>query len=234
MTQTTSETEQDTNSQIPMSGELLRKVIHICSLIIPIGYAYLNYSTTGLILISFTLFALFVDYGRYYIKWLDKLVTRLFGSILREHERDNSRKLLSGGSYVLISACLCVLIFPKVIAITAFSILIISDTASALFGRRFGKRHFLDKSLEGTLAFILSAWIVVIFTPKVHGYLSEYVIGFSAAFIGGIVEAMSVRLRLDDNFSVPLSIGVIMWISYYMISLISPSMFEPLYRSLVR
>ena len=217
-----------------MTGELLRKMIHICSLIIPIGYAYLSYSTTEWILISFTLFALFVDYGRYYIKWLDKLVTKVFGNILREHERDNSRKLLSGGSYVLISACLCVLIFPKVVAITAFSILIISDTSSALYGRRFGKHHFLDKSLEGTLAFIVSAFMVVIFTPKVTGIWEEYMIGFIAAFCGGIVEAMSVRLRLDDNFSVPLSIGLIMWAGYYLMKLIEPSVFDSVYHGLVR
>lgn len=217
-----------------MSGELARKIIHITSLTIPIGYYYLTYSTALWILIPFTLFALFIDYGRYYIPPIAKFVDWSFGSILREHERDSKRKLLSGGSYVLISACLCVLIFPKIIAISAFSILIISDTASALIGRRFGKNHFLDKSLEGTISFIISACIVVVIAPKVGGLWQEYCIGFAAAFIGGIIEAMSVRLRVDDNFSVPISIGIIMWAGYFLLSLINPSTFETVYRTLVK
>ncbi|MCK7523378.1 MAG: hypothetical protein MZV64_39855 [Ignavibacteriales bacterium] len=62
----------------------------------------------------------------------------------------------------LLSALICALIFPKVIFVTAFSILIISDTMAALIGRKFGKRKFLRKSLEGTLSFFISASIVVI------------------------------------------------------------------------
>ncbi|MDP4220805.1 MAG: dolichol kinase [Bacteroidota bacterium] len=234
MSEKISKAKKEENAQIPMSGELMRKVIHLLSLSIPIGYFYLGYSTTLWILIPLTLFALFMDYGRYYIKWIDKFVKWSFGSILREHERDSSRKLLSGGSYVLISACICILLFPKIVAITAFSILIISDTSSALIGRKFGKNYFLDKSLEGTTAFILSAWIVVLFTPKVNGIWQEYVIAFIAAAIGGIVEAMSVRLHVDDNFSIPLSVGISMWLGYFLLSVIDPGAFEPLYRLLVK
>ncbi len=217
-----------------MTGELLRKTIHISSLVIPIGYAYLSYSTMLWILIPFTIFSLCVDYGRFYFKWLDKAVNKLFGNILREHEKDSSRKLLSGGSYVLISACICILIFPKVIAITAFTILIISDTAGALLGRKFGKHHFLDKSLEGSIAVFTSACLVIIVTPKVSDMWEEYIIGFGAAFIGSIIEAMSVRLRVDDNFSVPISIGIVMWVTYFLLSLIQPTVYLPLYHALVK
>jgi len=178
--------------------------------------------------------ALLIDYGRFYIPLINRFFNWAFSSILREHERDIERKLLSGGSYVLISACLCILIFPKIIAITAFTILIISDTASALIGRRFGKNHFLDKSLEGTLAFIISAWVVVIIAPKVNNNWIEYLLGFVGAVIGGIIEAMSVRLRVDDNFSVPLAIGIIIWGEYYILSLIGPAQFDSIYRALVK
>jgi len=62
----------------------------------------------------------------------------------------------------------------------------------------------------------------------------EYIPGFIAAVVGGIIEAMSVRLRVDDNFSVPLSIGIIMWLGYLLLSLLSPSVFGSVYRELVR
>jgi dolichol kinase len=219
--------------QIPMTGELTRKIIHLCSLSIPIGLYYLPYKTVLWILFPVTAVAFFVDYGRYYIGWLNKFFLWFVGPILRPHERDTTKKLISGGSFVLISACICVLVFPKIIAITAFAILIISDASSAIIGRTFGKHHFLDKSLEGTLAFITTSWIVVAVTPKVAGLWQEYALALVAATIGGVIEAASVSLHVDDNFSVPLSIGIVMWLGYYFLSVISPSTFDPIYTLLV-
>jgi len=225
--------EYGTERQIPMSGELVRKIIHFCSLSIPIGYYYLSYYTMLLILIPIASIAVLVDYGRFYIKWLNTFFLWLVGPILRQHERDSKKKLISGGSFVLISAVVCIVIFPKLIAITAFAILIVSDASSALIGRRFGKHHFLDKSLEGTLAFIVSAWIVVFITPKVSGLWQEYALAIFAAAVGGIVEAASVTLHADDNFSVPISVGIILWLGYYLLSVVNPSVFEPVYKALV-
>jgi len=56
---------------------------------------------------------------------------------------------------------------PKVVFITAFSILIISDSSAALIGRRFGRRKFLRKSLQGAGAFFVTALIVVVLAPKI-------------------------------------------------------------------
>lgn len=219
-------------SQITMNSELTRKLLHICSLAIPIFYYFVTRETALMVLIPLTLISLFFDFGRYYIGWVEKFVGVVFGPILREHERDKSRKLLSGATYVILSACLCVLIFPKVIVITAFTILIICDTASALLGRKFGKHPFLDKSLEGTLAFIVFGFIVVLCAPKILGMWEEYVIGFASVIVSGIVEAMSVRLRVDDNFSVPISAGFVMWFGYYLLSILSPHSYTSLYYSL--
>jgi len=84
---------------------------------------------------------------------------------------------------------------------------------AALFGRKFGKHKFLLKSLEGTLAFFVSACIVVLFTPKIGNFPEEYIIGFGAAFVGAIVENISSNL-IDDNLSIPISVGFTMWILY--------------------
>jgi dolichol kinase len=43
----------------------------------------------------------------------------------------------------------------------------------------------------------------------------EYVIGFIAAAVGAIVENISFGLA-DDNLSIPLSIGLTMWLLYYL------------------
>jgi dolichol kinase len=119
---------------------------------------------------------------------------------------------LSGATNVLLAAVFCVAVFPKVIAVNAFAILIISDITSALIGRRFGRHRFLAKSLEGTLGFFFSAVLVILLAPKIDGSVEEYLLGIVAAGIGAVVEASSIPI--DDNISIPLSIGGAMWLLY--------------------
>ena len=123
-----------------------------------------------------------------------------------------ARKRLNGATYVLIAATISVLVFPKVIAVTSFTILIISDLTAALVGKRFGKHRFFGKSLEGSAAFLLSALVVVAIVPKVEYRAGEYILQAAAAVVGTIVEALPISV--DDNLSIPLSIGLTMWGAY--------------------
>jgi dolichol kinase len=200
-------------STIDYKDELVRKLIHLFSLSIPIIYYFIPKSTAALILGSLAAFALTLDLGRYLSPQIGKIFYKLFGFLLRRHEVDNDKKNLNGATYVLLSAVFSVLIFPKIIFITAFSILIIGDTMAALVGRKFGKHKFLYKSFEGTLAFLISSSIVILFTPKVGYFYEEYIIGFVAAFVGAIVENISSKY-VDDNFSIPFAVGFSMWILY--------------------
>jgi len=198
------------NGTIRYKDELFRKLIHLFSLSIPIVYYFIPTETAAIILGILAAAALIIDLGRYLHPETGKIFYKMFGFLLREHELDHKKKSLNGATYVLISALISVLIFPKVIFISAFSILIISDSAAALIGRKFGRHKFLSKSLEGTLTFFVSACIVILFTPKVSGFFEEYLIGFIAAFVGAIVENVSSKL-VDDNLSIPLSVGFTMW-----------------------
>jgi dolichol kinase len=204
------------NGTINYRDELVRKLIHLFSLSIPIIYYFIPTSTSISILAGFVVFALIVDGGRFVSKSFAELFYKLFGFLLRKHELDEKKKNLTGATYVLLSALLCAIIFPKVIFVTAFTILIISDTMAALIGRKFGKRKFLRKSFEGTLSFFISASIVILFTPKVGNFPLEYLIGFIAAFVGAIVENISYGFA-DDNLSIPLSVGITMWVLYLLI-----------------
>jgi len=198
------------NGTIQYKDELFRKLIHLTSLSIPIVYYFITAETAALILGILAGVALVLDLGRYIHPEIGKIFYKFFGFLLRKHELDHKKKNLNGATYVLISALISVLIFPKVIFISAFSILIISDSLAALIGRKFGKHKFLSKSLEGTLTFFVSACIVILFTPKVGGFFDEYLIGFIAAFVGAIVENISFKL-VDDNLSIPLFVGFTMW-----------------------
>ncbi|MCU0427101.1 MAG: SEC59/DGK1/VTE5 family protein [Candidatus Kapabacteria bacterium] len=207
-----------TQGNISYRQEIFRKSIHLCSLSIPIIYAFISRETALWLLLAIFLPVLTIDLARHWIPPLERLVRKIFGGMMRSHELAENRILLNGATYVLLSAILCILLFPKIIAITAFAVLIVSDISSALIGRKFGKRRFLDKSLEGTSAFWLSAWVVVgVIWALTQAPWQYAVIGGIATFIGGIVEAASIRLKMDDNFSIPLSTGAVMWILTFML-----------------
>ena len=193
--------------------EVVRKLIHLCSLSIPIVYYFIPRTNAIIILSILTIFAVTLDLSRYFNPNVGKVFYKLFGFLLRRHEIDHKKKNLNGATYVFISGLICVIVFPKVFFITAFSILIISDSVAALVGRKWGKHKFLSKSLEGTLAFFISASIVIFFTPKINWSPTEYLIGFISAAIGAIVENVSFGFA-DDNLSIPISIGLSMWILY--------------------
>jgi dolichol kinase len=205
------------NGSIHYRDEVVRKLIHLFSLSIPIIYYFIPQSTAIIILSVFTLVAILMDVSRFMSPKIGRYFNLLFGFLLRKHELDKKKRNLNGATYVLIAALLSVILFPKVIFLTAFPILIISDSTAALIGRKWGKHKFLAKSLEGTLAFFISASIVVLFTPKLLvGSITEYMIGILAAAIGAFVENISFGYA-DDNLSIPISVGFSMWLLYMLL-----------------
>jgi dolichol kinase len=209
----TSESEHlQSKATIDYKSEFFRKSIHLCSLSIPTIYFFISKQLALEILVPLFLGFFLVDLARFYIKPVQDWFYQWFRWLLRKHETDHATKRLTGATNILLSAIICVMLFPKIITVNAFAILIISDITSALFGRRFGRRRFMQKSLEGALSFFVSAAVVVFIAPKVQGLPMEYGIGLAAAAVGAVVEAASTKI--DDNLSVPLSIGLVMWALY--------------------
>jgi len=203
------------NATIDYRSEIVRKGIHLFSLSIPTIYFFISQQLALRLLLPITAAFIGIDMARYYIPSVSRWFYQWFGWLLRRHETDTNRKRLNGASNVLISASLCVLLFPKVIAINAFTILIISDTTSALIGRRFGRHRFFAKSLEGSFAFFISAVIVILIAPKVSCLPAEYFIGIIAAAIGAVVEALPIRI--DDNLTIPIAVGFSLWLLYLLL-----------------
>jgi dolichol kinase len=202
----------ESNATIDYKSELVRKSIHLCSLSIPVIYYFISKSLALTLLVPAFLAFFVVDLARFYHEPTRRWFLRWFRWLLRKHEVDHATKRFTGATNILFSAIVCVLLFPKVITVSAFAILIISDITSALVGRRYGKRRFLQKSLVGATGFFVSAVIVVLVAPKVEGLTLEYGIGFFAAAVGAVVESLSTKI--DDNISVPLAIGLVMWALY--------------------
>lgn len=192
--------------------ELIRKSIHLCSISIPIFYFYTPRSVALAVLIPLTLVFVTVDVARYYHRPMEIWFYKTFGWLLRSRETSKEKKRLNGATHVLIAATLAVIIFPKIIAVTSFMILIVADLAAALVGKRLGRHPFLGKSLEGSAAFFLSALLIVGILPKIDYRTGEYAIGATAALAGAVVEALPVDI--DDNLSIPLVVGTVLWAGY--------------------
>lgn len=198
---------------IDYKDELVRKSIHLTSMLIPVIYYFIPKLDALVILGGLVIFAMTLDLSRYFSPQIAKVFYKMFGFLLRKHEIDNEKKNLNGATYVLISAFIGVFIFPKVIFIAAFSILIVGDSMAALIGRKYGKNKFIFKSLEGTLAFFISSCIVILFAPKIGYFPEEYLIGFIVAFIGAFTENISYKF-VDDNLSIPFAVGFSLWLLY--------------------
>ncbi len=198
---------------VSFKSELLRKSIHLTSLSIPIAYTMISKELALFIIIPMTAAFLIGDLLRTYHAPSFRLYEKIFGHMLRDHEKTREKKTLNGATWVLISATFCVLVFPKLITITAFAILIISDTMAALIGRRFGTKKYRGKTFEGSTAFVLSAIVVILFTPKLTASPVEYLIAIVAAVIGALAEVFSFDI-IDDNFAIPVAIGSALWLLY--------------------
>ena len=83
------------------------------------------------------------------------------------------------------------------------SFIIVGDTAAALIGRRFGRHKIGNKSIEGSLSFLVVSAIVVLLIPDLN-----LIVGLTGAVAATITEA--VTFRMDDNATVPLVCGLVM------------------------
>lgn len=139
---------------------------------------------------------LLAEFLRLRFDWAKKYFMLIFGPAIRDHERSN----LTGATYVFTGAVISIFLFPKEVAVPALLILSISDTLAALVGIPFGRHPFFKKSVEGSLAFFISASVILyLFYPE------TLVVNLVIALIVTLAEANPVNL--DDNFLIPLLTG---------------------------
>jgi dolichol kinase len=181
--------------------EITRKIVHLTTLIIPVGYALTSEEPVLLFLVPFFLCYLSVDLLRHFHPGMASLFRKyFFGKVLREEEKPT----LMGSTYFLFSSILTILLFPKPIAIASLLILILSDTAAALVGKGIGKVSIFGKTLEGTLAFFFSSLLIVWIYPDLDRFS-----GILAALGATVIEVLPIPL--DDNLTIPLIAGTIMF-----------------------
>ncbi len=195
--------------------EIARKLIHLSSVAIAILYCFMTRELALLLL--FPLFAgfLLVDLLKNVVPSLSRWYHRTFDPMLREHELARKWPQLNGATFISFSALFLVLFFPKLIAITCFALVAVSDTMAALFGKKFGKHMIGTKSLEGSLAFLVSALVIVAIVPGL-----DRSAGILTALFATIAEALSLQIKgykIDDNLTIPLSSAIVCYLYYLLV-----------------
>jgi dolichol kinase len=181
--------------------EIRRKIVHLLGLAIPIGYSLASKETALTVILCFFLAFLSVDLLRLFHRGTAFLFERfIYAKVMREREKST----FMGSTYYLFSSLLTVLLFPKPIAIASILILILSDTFAALVGRGIGRVPIFRKTLEGSLAFFLSALVIVFVYPGVDRFS-----GVIGALGATVIELLPVPL--DDNLTIPFVAGAIMF-----------------------
>jgi dolichol kinase len=187
--------------------EIIRKSIHLCTLVIPFGYFVLSKQEMLIIIGILCIIALIIEIIRRFHSKSSLLIENVIGRILRTHEL----KRITGATWILISSFIAILLFDKWIAQVALLFVVVADAFSALVGKFWGK-HILyaNKTIEGSLVFLILAIIIVYFFPERH-----LMIGFIGIFVAFIVDIFAKGV--DDNLTIPLASGAamqsLMWIS---------------------
>jgi len=196
------------NKKAKFKQELSRKVIHLSSLWIPVLYYISNFAVMLLVFSIITPIFVACDILRHRKTRLGKKV-RLFctalklDNIFRLHEK---RGGISGASYMLISALICLIVFPKPIFIIAFVVLMIADSAAALIGMRFGISKVVgSKTFLGTMAFFGVSGVIATVLSYNFGLDMRHAV--FAAGITTLAEMLSEKLKVDDNLLIPLVFG---------------------------
>ncbi len=167
-------------------------------LLIPLFYWYLPEYWVVLLLSAALVVALIVEVLRRRNSAFRKSFNRYLGFLLRPEEYTS----ITGATYLIVGALVTILIYPKPIAIFAISMLVVSDALAAWVGKGIGRIPIRShKTLEGSLAFFLSAFLIARLVLCWSGAMA--LIG---ALAGTVLEWGI--LPFNDNLTVPIGSGL--------------------------
>ena len=182
-------------SDLSFKNELMRKAIHACNSIIAFSLYVLDKSEVLLIVaISGSIIVLF-DCIRINSKSVNFFYNSIFGKVTRDFED----RRLTGASYVMIGSFFVLCFFETTVCIPALLIMSFSDTAAAIVGKLYGKTKIFKKSLEGSFAFFMVSFIIILcFIPDI-----DLTFSIIAIIVVTIVELLP-KFGLDDNLLIPI------------------------------
>ena len=164
-----------------MSKLFLRKTWRLCGIIFPLAYYFGSKAITLMAVLLFLGTFLLIEFLRF---TLPKLNNKLFINF-RYYFKETEKNGLITTTTFLGSFLITVLLFRKDIAITAMLFSIFADAASGIVGVH-GKKKIFDKSIEGSLAFLVTCLAIglALALTKIRLAPAVFILGaFSATII---------------------------------------------------
>ncbi len=196
-------------------NELPRQLVHLSGLAF-IAFAQLVDKATASIIFFLVAFFFFL-YGEHVLicekherNLLARLECRLRAFAL-SLERSESRRPFAGAFWFYIGLGLAFLLFPLPAATAAGATLAVSDSLSTAVGSRLGRHSLLGKkTLEGTAAFLISAFFVcLIFVGPLPALTGAAAATLAELLPGTAWASRNLRNLLDDNLLIPVAGGLV-------------------------
>ena len=182
-----------------LQHEIRRKIFHLVSLAIPLGYLVLEREIAlNAVAITFVV-VISIELARLFIPRIRKKIHPFFAPIMRVAEE----KKLSGVTYLLGGAWVTIYLFEKEVAIIALLLVSLSDAAAAIIGTAYGRIHLWQKTLEGTVAFFTVAGFMMILVANLS--LEQKIAGM---VVSTLVELLPIPV--NDNLSLPIMTALAM------------------------
>jgi len=179
-----------------------RKLFRLTGLLFPALYS----GTSKEVTLAFALVLLILFLGleglRFRRAGVNEALFRYGSIILREKERTR----LTAITWFLLGVPPAVLLFTYEVAVSAWLFFLFGDVAAELVGTRWGRTRVLGKTLEGSLACLVTCLILGLVVWTWLGMPWPAVV--AGAVVATVIELLP--LPMDDNFTVPLATGLAM------------------------
>ncbi|MDD4331381.1 MAG: SEC59/DGK1/VTE5 family protein [Methanosarcinaceae archaeon] len=177
--------------------ELLRKSVHLVSVLIVLIYKFFGKEFVLWVLLLFLVAVLFLDY----LRLEQNLKIPFFHTMYREKEAGR----LGGHIYFSLGAIAAISLFSQEIASAAVLMTTFGDLSAAFVGKFCGKRRIFkkvfknEKTLEGSSAELLVNLVIGLY------FLGNPFLAFLMAFFATLTE--TAVNKIDDNLAVPIISG---------------------------
>lgn len=156
------------------------------------------------------LFILF-EAVRFAFPGIKRWITSHLGIVLKREEQVQP----TGTTLLLLASLVVFFLFEKDIAIMSLLFVAVGDPIASLIGEKYGKHTVFNKSLEGSLACLISCLAVGMIMTRLSPAMSLLVVAYGALW-ATVVEILPIPV--DDNFSMPLfSAGAMALASFYLV-----------------
>jgi len=183
-----------------------RSLFHLASALVALALLYFLPSRAWLIGVSaaFAVSAWTMEVARRQSPAVNERLMALFSPVAHPHERHR----VNSSTWYVSALLVLAIVAPRPAAEVGVLVLGVADPVAGLVGRRFGRTRLVaGRSLEGSTGFVVAGALVAagwLAATTALPLPSLAVVAFAGALVGALAELVSTRV--DDNFTIPLSV----------------------------